>query len=55
MIADDLRVARQILIDGGMTEGEADELVSLTEREIAHYIESWADAVRRACDLQGGA
>jgi hypothetical protein len=54
MIGDDLRAARQILIDAGMTEGEADELVSLAEREIVHYIESWADAVRRACDVQSG-
>ena len=34
MIGDDLRAARQVLIDAGMTEGEADELVSLAEREI---------------------
>jgi hypothetical protein len=54
MIPDDLRAARQILIDAGMSDGEADDLVSLAEREIAHYLGTWADAVLRACDVHGG-
>lgn len=54
MIGDDLRVARQILIDAGMTESEADELVSFAEREIVHYLGTWAEAVLQACDVQSG-